>query len=75
MPNRITAFKNDTGRKASENPLDNFWWRFVVFATKTNKNPKPALQIAGKIMPSVSLPIIIESLKGYFERLNARIKK
>lgn len=71
----VTAFKNDTGRKSSENPDDPFYWRFVVFATKKNKNPKPSLQIAGGIMPTVSLPLVINSLTVYFETLNKKTGK
>lgn len=71
----ITAFKNDTGRPGSQNPDDPFYWRFVVFATKKNKNPKPSLQIAGGIMQAVSLPLVINSLTVYFETMNRKTGK
>lgn len=71
----ITAFKNDTGRPGSQNPNDPFYWRFVVFATKKNKNPKPSLQIAGATMQQVSPPLVIASLKVYFENLNKKAGK
>jgi hypothetical protein len=68
----IADFKANTGRKASQNPDDPFYWRWVVFATKRNKNPTRSLQKAGDILESVSLPRISESLSKYFERLNKR---
>ena len=68
----ITEFKNNTGRKGNENPDDPFYFRWVIFATKKNKNPKRALQIAGSIMPSISLPIIVDALKSYFDRVNSK---
>lgn len=71
----ITAFKNDTARKSSQNPDDPYYWRWVIFATKRNKNPKRSLQIAGSIMESVSLPLIVQSLSAYFERLNKKAGK
>lgn len=71
----ITAFKNDTGRKSADNPDDPFYWRFVVFATRKNKNPKRSLQIAGGIMQAVSLPLIVQSLVDYFDRLNKKATK
>ena len=71
----VTAFKNDTGRKSAENPDDPFYFRWVIFATKRNKNPKRSLQIAGSIMESVSLPLIVQSLSAYFERLNKKAGK
>lgn len=66
----VTAFKNNTGRKSSENPDDPFYFRWVIFATKKNKNPKRSLQIAGGIMPSISLPIVVDTLKSYFDSIN-----
>lgn len=71
----VVAFKNDTGRPGSENKADPFYWRWTIFSTKKNKNPKPALQNAGKIMQSVSVPLIVESLSAYFKRLNQRGQK
>lgn len=68
----IVAFKSATGRKSSSNPQDPFFWRFVNFATKRNKNPARFLQKGGDVLVSKSLPIISGSLKAYFDRLNKR---
>jgi hypothetical protein len=67
----ISEFNSATGRSGKENPDDPFYWRWVHFATKRNKNPKPFLTVAGNtVLQSVSLPLISDSLKRYFERLN-----
>lgn len=71
----VTAFKLATGRRGSQNPQDPFYWRWTIFSTRRNKNPKPALQNAGKILVSDALPIITDSLKAYFDRLNAKAAK
>lgn len=71
----IVAFKNDTGRRGADNPDDNFYWRWVIFATRRNKNPKRALQIAGGILQSVSLPLIVQALVAIFDRLNKKAGK
>lgn len=71
----IRAFKNDTGRRSSENPDDPFYWRFVHFATKKNKNPKPFLTRAGAVLQSESLRLVTEALVAYFDRLNKRAAK
>lgn len=68
----IAAFKSATGRPGGENAADNFYWRWVTFATKRNKNPARFLQKGGDVLVSASLPIISDSLKRYFERLNAK---
>lgn len=68
----VSEFKAATGRKSSSNPLDPYFWRFVNFATKRNKNPARFLQKGGDVLVSESLPIISDSLKRYFERLNAK---
>ena len=71
--NAVSEFKLATGRRGSENPDDPFYWRWVHFATRRNKNPKAFLTIAGNAtLQQKSLPIIIEKLRGYFERLNQR---
>lgn len=67
----IQAFKEATGRRGSDNPDDPFYWRWVHFATRRNKNPKPALTIAGNAaLQSQSLPILEAELKRHFDRLN-----
>lgn len=71
----VTAFKLATGRRGSQNPQDPFYWRWTIFSTRRNKNPKPALQNAGKILVSDALPIITDSLKAYFDKLNAKATK
>lgn len=72
----IAEFKSATGRPSGSNASDPFFWRFVHFATRRNKNPKPFLTLAGNaILTSVSLPIISDSLKTYFERLRAKAGK
>ena len=68
----ISAFKAATGRKGSANPDDPFYFRWVIFSTKRNPNPKRSLQIGGELLQSESLPLISASLKAYFERLNRR---
>ena len=68
----VAAYKAATDRKSSSNPQDPFFWRFVNFATKRNKNPARFLQKGGDVLVSASLPIISDSLKRYFERLNAK---
>lgn len=68
----ISDFKAATLRKSSANPSDPFYWKFVNFATKRNKNPARFLQKAGDILVGTSLPIISASLAAYFERLNKR---
>jgi len=71
----IATFKAETGRRSADNPDDPFYWRWVVFATRRNKNPKPSLQIAGGVMPSQSLPAITNYLTAYFVRLNRKAAK
>ena len=69
----IDAFKEATGRPGSQNPDDPFYWRWVHFATRRNKNPKPSLTIAGNTtLQQQALPTITENLKAYFERLNRK---
>lgn len=71
----IADFKAATGRRGADNPDDNFYWRFVHFATKRNKNPRPFLTRASDVLINASLPIISDALKAYFDRLNARKPK
>lgn len=72
----ISEFKLNTGREGSENPDDPFYWRWVHFATRKNKNPKPFLTIAGNAtLQQQSLPIITQYLARYFERLNSKAVK
>jgi hypothetical protein len=69
----VSTFKLDTGRRSSENPDDPFYWRFVPFVTRRNKNPKRFLTIAADAtLTSKSLPIITDALKAFFDRLNAK---
>lgn len=68
----IAAFKANTGRRAADNPDDSFYWRWVIFSTKRNKNPTRSLQKAGEVLESESLPIISKSLERYFIRLNGK---
>lgn len=69
----IADFKAATGRRSSENENEVYFWRWVHFATKRNKNPKPFLTIAGEqTLISKSLPAITDYLKSYFERINAK---
>lgn len=68
----IQAFKEATGRRAADNPDDPFYWRWTVFATRRNKNPTRALQKGGSQLQSASLPILVEKLKAYFDRLNSK---
>ena len=69
----IAAFKADTGRRGADNPDDPYYWRWVHFATKTNKHPVPFLTLAGEQkLESESLPIISKSLERYFVRLNQK---
>ncbi len=72
----VANFKAATGRRGADNPDDPFYWRWVHFATKRNKNPKPFLTNAASVtLESVSLPAISNSLKAYFERLNKKAGK
>jgi HK97 gp10 family phage protein len=71
----VRTFKDDTGRRSSENPDDPFYWRFVHFATKKNKNPKPFLTRAGAVLQGESLRLITQALVGYFDRLNKKAGK
>lgn len=71
--NTIRQFKENTGRRGADNPDDNFYWKFVNFATKRNKNPSRALQKAGDLLVGVALPIVVEKLGQYITRLNARL--
>lgn len=68
----IRTFKEATGRRSSQNPDDNFYWKFVHFATRTNKNPRPFLTRAGQLLNGTSLPIIISYLQKYFATLNSK---
>ena len=71
----ISEFKTATGRAGSQNPSDPYFWRWVHFATRTNKNPRPFLTNAGNsVLVPTSLPIITEHLQGYFARLNRKAK-
>ena len=71
----VDQFKAATGRRGSENPDDPFYFRWIIFSTRRNKRPRPALQNAGKILVSDALPIITDSLKSYFDKLNAKAAK
>lgn len=72
----IADFKAATGRGGGDNPDDPFYWRWVHFATKRNKNPKPFLtRAANAVLESVSLPIISAVLKQYVEKLNNKAAK
>lgn len=68
----VADFKAATGRKGSANPDDPFYFRWTIFSTKRNPNPKRSLQIGGELLQSEALPLISNSLKAYFERLNRR---
>ena len=70
----VSEFKDATGRPGSANPRDPFYFRWVIFATRRNKQPKRALQIAGELLQSVSLPLITDSLRRYFERIGRKSK-
>lgn len=71
--NAIRQFKANTGRRGADNPDDNFYWKFVNFATKRNRNPSRALQKAGDQLVSSALPIVASSLAAYIARLNAKL--
>lgn len=72
----IRTYKQATGRRGADNPEDPFYWRWVHFATKRNKNPKPFLTVAGNaVLTSTSLPIITDYLKGYFDKLTSKASK
>lgn len=68
----IADFKVATDRRGADNPNDPFYWRWVNFSTKRNKNPARFLQKGGDVLVSSSLPVITDSLRRYFERLNAK---
>ena len=68
----VADFKAATGRKGSSNPDDPFYFRWTIFSTKRNPNPKRSLQMGGELLQSESLPLISASLKAYFDRLNKK---
>lgn len=71
----IKTFKEATGRRGADNPDDPFYWRWVNFETKRNKNPARFLQKAGDILQSAALPLIVDSLTKYFARLASKASK
>lgn len=72
----VADYKAATGRASSSNPNDPFYWRWVHFATKKNKNPKPFLTRAGEaVLQSVSLPLITDALAKYFATRNSKAGK
>lgn len=71
----VSDFKQSTGRRGADNPDDNYYWRWVIFATKRNKNPSRSLQKAGDVMQSSSLDLISAYLKNYFANLASKASK
>lgn len=69
-PTVISTFKATTGRPSSENPDDPYYFRWVIFKTRRNITPRPALQIAGKTLPGPALKAFEESLVPDINKLN-----
>ena len=58
------------GDRGKYSPNDPFYWRFVHFATKTNKNPRPFLSIGATQLEGPALAAIEKSLGPDIQQLN-----
>lgn len=75
----VGVFVNIKPAKGAERgaykPNDPFYWRFVHFATRKNKNPKPFLTEGGKELQGGALTAIQEAFPAAIARIVKKVSK